>query len=71
MYLAGSSSSPSHTIGPATAGASVSGTVLIVALLCRLSIEDLALRILLGMVGSYVAEQTAMVLAVKPVSYSV
>ena len=44
-YLAGSSSSPCHTMGPATAGASLSGDVRTDELLRRLSNEDFALSV--------------------------
>ena len=55
-YLAGSSSSPAHTIGPVTAGASLSGTEKAEDLLCRLSFEDLGLRVCVDMFGRYVSE---------------
>jgi hypothetical protein len=42
-YSVGLSSCPSHVIGPATGGASLSGMEKEEALLCRLSLEDLAL----------------------------
>lgn len=44
-YSFGSSSLPSHTMGPVTGGGSLSGELRIdEALLCRLSKEDLVLR---------------------------
>jgi hypothetical protein len=49
-YLAGSSSERAQTIGPATAGGSVSGAERLLCTLCRLSIDDLALKLAVDMI---------------------
>lgn len=51
-YLAGSSSAPFHTMGPATAGASLSELVVAEEPLCRLSTEEPALRLRVDMMNS-------------------
>jgi hypothetical protein len=45
MYLAESSSLPCHTMGLATAGASLSGKDSVEDVLCKLSFEDFALSV--------------------------
>ena len=50
-YFVSSKSDPLQTIGPATAGGSVSGAERLLCKLCRLSIEDLALRLELGILS--------------------
>lgn len=43
MYLVGSSSAPFQTMGPSSAGASLSGDEKAETMLCKLSLEDLGL----------------------------